>query len=254
MPIMPFKNLQSVIREFEKGGQLIKIKEPLNPKLEMTEVTDRVVKKGGPALLFENPTGYDIPVLTNLYGSLDRIRSIFNIRELDDLGARFLRFLEMAPPKGWIEKLKLLPVLKEIAHVFPKTVKNAPCQEVVNTDAPDLTRLPVLTCWPHDGGPFITLPLVITRHPTTGKQNMGMYRIQIYDGRTAGMHWHIHKDGSAQYREASPESLFPVAVAIGADPVTTYCATAPPAGRNRRTDPFRVFEEQTGRSRQMHYV
>ncbi len=227
---MPFKTLQSVIEDFEDRGRLIRIKEPLSPKLEMTEVTDRVVKKDGPALLFENPTGYEIPVLTNLYGSLDRIRSIFNIQELDDLGARFLRFLEMAPPKGWVEKLKLLPVLKEVAHVFPKTVKNAPCQEVVNADDPDLTRLPVLTSWPYDGGPFITLPLVITRHPKTGKRNMGMYRIQIYDSRTAGMHWHIHKDGAAQYREASPEVLFPVAVAIGPDPITTYCATAPLPG------------------------
>ena len=224
---MSFKNLQSVIKDFEDRGQLVRISEPLSPKLEMTEVTDRVVKNGGPALLFENPKGYDIPVLTNLYGSLDRIRSIFNIQELDDLGARFVRFLEMAPPKGWVEKLKLLPVLKEVADVFPKTIKNAPCQEVVHTDDPDLARLPVLTCWPYDGGPFITLPLVITRHPTTGKRNMGMYRMQVYDGRTAGMHWHIHKDGAAHYREASDEGLFPVAVAIGADPITTYCATAP---------------------------
>ena len=224
---MPFKNLQSVIKDFEERGQLVRIKEPLSPKFEMTEVTDRVVKKEGPALLFENPKGYDIPVLTNLYGSLDRIRSIFNIQELDDLGAGFARFLEMAPPKGWVEKLKLLPVLKEVADLFPKSVKHAPCQEVVNTENPDLSLLPVLTCWPYDGGPFITLPLVITRHPITGKRNMGMYRMQVYDGRTAGMHWHIHKDGAAHYREASPEGLFPVAVAIGADPVTTYCATAP---------------------------
>ncbi|HIJ37234.1 MAG TPA: menaquinone biosynthesis decarboxylase, partial [Deltaproteobacteria bacterium] len=137
---MSFKNLQSVIKDFEDRGQLVRISEPLSPKLEMTEVTDRVVKNGGPALLFENPQGYDIPVLTNLYGSLDRIRSIFNIQELDDLGAGFVRFLEMAPPKGWVEKLKLLPVLKEVADVFPKTIKNAPCQEVVHADDPDLAR------------------------------------------------------------------------------------------------------------------
>ena len=224
---MPFKNLQAVIKDFEERGQLVRIGEPLSPKFEMTEVTDRVVKKGGPALLFENPKGYSIPVLTNLYGSLERIKSIFNIQELDDLGAGFVRFLEMGPPKGWVEKLKLLPVLKEVADVFPKTIKNAPCQEVVDTENPDLSRLPVLTCWPYDGGPFITLPLVITSHPITGKRNMGMYRMQVYDSRTAGMHWHIHKDGASHYREASSEGLFPIAVAIGADPVTTYCATAP---------------------------
>ena len=184
---MPYKNLQSVIKDFEEKGQLVRIKEPLSPKLEMTEqVTDRVVKKGVQALLFENPKGYDIPVLTNLYGVMERIRSIFNIQELDDLGAGFVRFLEMAPPKGWVEKLKLLPMLKEVADVFPKTIKNAPCQEAVNSEDPDLTRLPVLTCWPCDAGPFITLPLVITRHPVTGKRNMGMYRMQIHDDRNCG--------------------------------------------------------------------
>jgi len=222
-----FDTIQALISEFEKKGQLVRIGEELSPHLEITEVTDRVVKKGGPALLFERPKGYGIPVLTNAYGSLDRIRSIFGIGELDDLGQRFDRFLSLAPPRGWIEKLKLLPRLKEVAGVFPRLVKSGPCQEVVKTEGFDLRQLPVLTCWPGDAGPFITLPVVITRDPVTGKRNLGMYRMQVYDGETAGMHWHIHKGGAGQFRHAQPDKPFPVAVAIGPDPITTYCATAP---------------------------
>ena len=224
---MPFKNLQDLVKHLESKKQLVQIKESVSPHLEMAEITDRVVKKKGPALLFQNPKDYNFPVLTNLYGSLERIRTIFDIQELDDLGKGFSRFLEIAPPKGWVEKLKLLPKLKEAANIFPKSVKRAPCQEIINTDSPDLTQLPVLTCWPRDGGPFITLPVVITRHPITGKRNLGMYRMQVYDKSTAGLHWHVHKDGAAHYRETSPTEPFPVAVALGPDPITTYCATAP---------------------------
>ena len=155
---MPFKNLQILVKHLESKKQLVPIKESVSPHLEITEITDRVVKKKGPALLFENPEGYPFPVLTNLYGNLERIQTIFDIQELDDLGKGFARFLEIAPPKGWVEKLKLLPKLKEAANIFPKSVKHAPCQEIINTDGPDLTQLPVLTCWPGDGGPFITLP------------------------------------------------------------------------------------------------
>ena len=225
--IMPFKNLQEVIKTLESKKQLVEIKESVSPNLEMAEITDRVVKNNGPALLFKNPKDFSFPVLTNLYGSFDRIQAIFDIRELDDLGKGFTRFLEIAPPKGWVEKLKLLPKLKEVTNIFPKSVKHAPCQEVINTENPDLTTLPVLTCWPEDGGPFITLPVVITHHPKTGKRNLGMYRMQVYDKTTAGLHWHIHKDGADHYRESSHTEPFPVAVALGPDPITTYCATAP---------------------------
>ena len=184
-------------------------------------------QKNGPALLFEILKISPFRVLTNLYGSLKRIQSIFDIEELDDLGRGFARFLKIAPPKGWVEKLKLLPKLKEAANIFPKRVKRAPCQEIILTESPDLTRLPVLTCWPGDGGPFITLPVVITRHPVTGKRNLGLYRMQVYDETTAGLHWHVHKDGAGHYRESSTGEAFPVAVALGPDPITTYCATAP---------------------------
>ena len=225
--IMPFKNLQDLLKSLESRKQLVRIKESVSPDLEITEITDRVVKQNGPALLFENPVNSPFPVLTNLYGSLERIQVIFDIEKLDDLGRGFARFLEIAPPKGWVEKLKLLPKLKEAANIFPKTVKRAPCQEIINTENPDLTQLPVLTCWPEDGGPFITLPVVITRHPGTGKRNLGLYRMQVYDKITAGLHWHVHKDGAEHYRKSSPTEPFPVAVALGPDPITTYCATAP---------------------------
>ena len=131
--IMPFKNLQELVKNLESKKQLLEIKESVSPNLEMAEITDRVVKNNGPALLFQNPKDFNFPVLTNLYGSLERIQAIFDIRELDDLGKGFTRFLEIAPPKGWVEKLKLLPKLKEVTNIFPKSVKHAPCQEVINT-------------------------------------------------------------------------------------------------------------------------
>jgi 4-hydroxy-3-polyprenylbenzoate decarboxylase len=225
--IMPFENLQDLLKLLASKKELVRITETVSPNLEITEITDRVVKKNGPALLFENLEGYTFPVLTNLYGSLNRIQAIFDIEELNDLGRGFARFLEIAPPKGWVEKLKLLPKLKEAANIFPKRVKRAPCQDIILTENPDLTQLPVLTCWPKDGGPFITLPVVITRHPVTGKRNLGLYRMQVYDKTTAGLHWHVHKDGAGHYRESSTEEPLPVAVALGPDPITTYCATAP---------------------------
>jgi len=231
-----FDNLQSLLAPLEKAGELTRIREPLSPRLEITEVSDRVVKAGGPALLFERPRGFKIPVLTNLYGSMERVRTLFGIQELDDLGARIRQLLDLEPPRSWIAKLKLLPRLKEVAQVFPREVQKAPCQEVVQTEDADLTDLPILTCWPGDGGPFITLPVVVTRHPVTGKRNVGMYRMHVYDGRTTGMHWHIHKGGAAQFRDARPDVPFPVAVALGPDPITTYCASAPlPEGMDEFT-------------------
>jgi 4-hydroxy-3-polyprenylbenzoate decarboxylase len=222
-----FEDLQTVVAEMEKTGQLVRIGESLSPHLEITEVSDRVVKAGGPALLFERPQGHSIPVLTNLYGSLERVRAIFGINELDDLSARIRGLLDLEPPSGLLGKLKLLPRLRGLAKAFPKEVRDAPCQEVVQKEDADLSDLPILTCWPEDGGPFITLPVVITRHPLTGRRNVGMYRMHVYDGRTTGMHWHIHKGGASHYRDAPPDRPFPVAVAIGPDPITTYCATAP---------------------------
>ena len=156
---------------------------------------------------------------------MDRIKAIFDIAELNDLGDRFQEFLNLEPPKGFIDKLKLLPKLKDIACIFPKRVKDGPCREVVRTQGLDLRELPVLTSWPGDGGPFITLPVVITRHPRTGRRNVGMYRLQVYDSETCGMHWHIHKGGAEHFRSA--QEPMQVAVALGPDPITTYSAIAP---------------------------
>jgi 4-hydroxy-3-polyprenylbenzoate decarboxylase len=222
---MAFDNLQDLIASFERSGELVRLPQSLSPYLEISEVTDRVVKKAGPALLFENPRGYTYPVLTNAYGTLSRTKSIFDIGGLNDLGAKFEEFLEMEPPKRLMDKLRLLPKLKDVAAVFPKQVKDGPCQEVVQTENADLNEIPVLTCWPADAGPFVTLPVVFTRHPRTNRRNVGMYRMQIFDGKTAGMHWHIHKGGASHY--GVTDERMPVSVALGPDPITTYAATAP---------------------------
>ncbi len=225
---MGYRHLQEFIVRLEQAGELVRIKEPVSPYLEITEITDRVCKVGGPALLFEEVTGYELPVLMNAFGSLKRMGLALKVDSLDGIAAEILSFLE-AEANTLMKKLMLLPKLARLGRMFPKVVSKAPCQEVVYTgEQVDLGQLPVLTCWPQDGGPFITLPVVITHHPQTGRRNVGMYRLQVYDGRTTGMHWHAHKGGAQHYRVA--EGLgqpLPVAVAIGPDPAVTYAATAP---------------------------
>lgn len=222
-----FKDLEAFITWAEGAGELRRISEPMDPFLEITEVTDRVVKRGGPALIFERPKGFDFPVLINIYGSEVRLGKIFGVERLDDLGVRIEELLRMRPPGSMMDRLRWVPRLRRLLAVMPKSVKSAPCQEVVEREEADLTRLPVLTCWPGDGGPFITLPVVVTKDPLTGGRNVGMYRMQVYDGRTAGMHWHIHKGGAGHLAGAAPGGILPVAVALGPDPITTFCATAP---------------------------
>ncbi|MEJ2069355.1 MAG: menaquinone biosynthesis decarboxylase [Syntrophobacterales bacterium] len=226
---MGYKSLQHFIEVLEKQGELVRIKEPVSPYLEITEITDRVSKKFGPALLFENVPGYDMPVLMNAFGSMRRMCLALEVNNLEEIAAEILSFLEAEAPDTLIKKLKLLPKLARLGNIFPKTVSRAPCQEVIFRDEDvDLTKVPVLTCWPQDGGPFITLPLVITHHPETGKRNVGMYRLQVFDKQTTGMHWHRHKGGAWHYRVAEQRGeRLPVAVAIGADPATIYAATAP---------------------------
>jgi 4-hydroxy-3-polyprenylbenzoate decarboxylase len=226
---MVFKDVGDWIRRLEEAGELKRIKEPLSPHLEMTEVADRAIKAGGPALLFENPAGYDMPVLMNAFGSVRRMCMVLGTDTLDEAGQEILDFIEAEMPKGLIKKLKMLPKLKRLADIFPRSVSRAPCQEVVlKGDDVDLTKFPVLKCWPQDGGPFITLPVVITHHPETGIRNVGMYRMQVFDERTTGMHWHPHKDSAHHYRVAERRGeRLPVAVAIGPDPMTTFAASAP---------------------------
>ena len=185
---------------------------------------------GGKALLFENVTGYDYPVLINQFGSIKRINMAFGSESLDLLAGRLQNIINTKPPKTFIEKVRLIPELIKYSQFLPRTIKGkAPCQEIIHTgNDVDLGKMPVLFCWPGDGGPFITLPVVFTKGFSDGKHNAGMYRMQVYDRNTTGMHWHIHKDGAHHYHEYLREGKrMEVAVAIGTDPAVTYSATAP---------------------------
>ncbi|HNW99635.1 MAG TPA: menaquinone biosynthesis decarboxylase [Bacteroidales bacterium] len=224
-----YKNLQEFIVALEKAGELIRVKEFVSPDLEIAEVTDRISKAGGKALLFEN-TGTHFPVLINSMGSMKRICMALGVNDIDDVGADMEKLFKqlVSPKESLFDKLKLLPTLNEVASWMPKVInKKAACQEVVMKE-PDLKKLPILKCWPYDGGKFITLPLVHTVDPVTGTRNLGMYRMQIFEKDLTGMHWHIHKNSARHYREYKKLGLkMPVAVALGGDPVYTYAATAP---------------------------
>jgi 4-hydroxy-3-polyprenylbenzoate decarboxylase len=225
---MAYASLEEFVRHLDRLGELKRISYPADPHLEITEITDRVVKAGGPALLFEQPRGSQIPLLTNAFGSRRRMSAALGVRDLDDAAARLDGLLKQAMrmPKGLGDKLALGGALLGVATTAPpRRVRTGPCKDVVDRDDPSLDILPIQTCWPADGGPFITLPLVITRHPVSGKRNVGMYRMQKFDSRTTGMHWQLHKTGAEHARQA--REPFPVAVCLGGDPVLTYAATAP---------------------------
>ncbi|HPX91900.1 MAG TPA: menaquinone biosynthesis decarboxylase, partial [Spirochaetota bacterium] len=227
-----YKDLHEFISHLEMEGQLLRIKDPVSNILEITEITDRMSKMpgGGKALLFENVKGYNFPVITNQFGSIRRINMALGSSSLDELAGRLHSIINMKPPVTLMDKIKLLPELLSMSRFLPRVRKGvAPCQEVILTgDEVDLTKLPVLFCWPGDGGPFITLPVVFTRSLSDGKRNAGMYRMQIFDKRTTGMHWHIHKDGAHHYHEYKKAGKrMEVAVAVGTDPAVTYAATAP---------------------------
>jgi 4-hydroxy-3-polyprenylbenzoate decarboxylase len=219
-------DLRAWISLLEREGELVRVAAEVDPYLEITEITDRVVKAGGPALLFENPKDSQHPLLINQFGTERRMCLAFGADSLDDVGRRLGDVLEMQPPQGLAEKVRGLKKLKSIADSQPKSVRSGPVQEVVLTgDQVDLGRLPVQTCWPGDAAPFITLPAVITTDPRSGSRNVGMYRLQVLDQRTTAMHWQIHKDGRADYLLA--DGKLEVAVALGLDPVTAYSASAP---------------------------
>ena len=229
-----YRNLAEYVAALEKAGELVRISVPVDPVLEIAELTDRQAKQpgGGKALLFENTeTGF--PVLTNMMGSERRICMALGVERLSEVGERIKALLAdaMRPKAGWMDKLKMLPLLKEVSAWMPRSVsrRRGECQQVVRRgDEADLSELPVLKCWPHDGGRFVTLPLVHTVDPETGVRNVGMYRMQVFDSRTTGMHWHRHKTGERHYRQYEKwGERMPVAVCLGGDPVYTYCATAP---------------------------
>lgn len=223
---MAYKDLQDFMRALEQKELLKRISAPVDSELEITEITDRVSKACGPALLFERVKGSPYPVLINTFGSYERLNMALGVESLDEIAAGIGGLLDMSGYLGIMNKIKSVPKLARLLRVFPVKLPAAPCQEVV--EEPDLSRLPVLKCWPEDGGPFITLPLVVTRDPETGLQNMGMYRLQVYDRKTTGMHWHLHKDGREIYEKYKIRGgRMPVSVALGSDPATIYAATAP---------------------------
>ena len=256
---MAYNDLREFVSALERGGELRRLPQAVDPKLEITEVADRAVKRGGPALLFENPAGYaGKQLLINQFGSRRRMAMALEVERVDEIADRIRALLEMKPPAGLLGKLKMLPTLAEIGSFFPRTVKSGACQEVVRRDDLNVLEFPILHCWPQDGGRYITLPLVFSRHPVTGRRNCGMYRLQVFDGQTLGMHWQIHKQGADHMRErqraAAPQTAaesrmrahglpevqapwletsagsgprMPVAVAIGTDPATTFAAILP---------------------------
>lgn len=270
---MAYDDLRDWIAALERAGELKRIRTEVDPVLEIAEITDRVSKgrdkrgkPGGPALLFENVRGSDIPVLINQFGSERRMRIALEVNSLDDVADRIRQFMDVKSPQGFLDKVKMLPMLAEMGKFFPKAVSTGPCKEVIRKDAFDLSHLPILQCWPQDAGRFITLPCVITRDPKAGKRNVGMYRMQVYDGQTTGMHWQRQKVGAEHYREmlrraaseghnpnptraghpqssvdimartsggsAIPQGELPsgrmdVAVAIGTDPALTFSAIVP---------------------------
>ena len=226
---MAYRDLREFIRALEEKGELKRITIEVDPILEITEFADRAVKGGGPALLFEKPKGYGTPVLINAFASMRKMEIALEVASVEEIAARIAELLEMRVPEGMIGKLKMLPKLVEMGAFFPRTVSRGACQEVIREDRFSLFGYPVLQCWPEDGGRFITLPLVFSKNPDTGKRNCGMYRMQIFDERTAGMHWQTHKQGAEHYRRLRPHSLtrMDVAVAIGADPATMYSSILP---------------------------
>ena len=269
---MAYNDLREWITALDRAGELKRIQTEVDPVLEIAEITDRVSKSrdargvtGGPALLFERPKGHSIPLLINQFGSQRRMRMALEVDSLDEIANRIRQFMDVKSPQGFLDKVKMLPMLAEMGKFFPKTVSTGPCKENVRKGNFDLNHLPILQCWPKDAGRFITLPCVITRDPKTGKRNVGMYRMQVYDGQTTGMHWQRQKIGAEHYREMlrraaenphprhsshiqahssvdimartsggsvipdgeMPKGKMDVAVAIGTDPAITFSAIVP---------------------------
>jgi 4-hydroxy-3-polyprenylbenzoate decarboxylase len=262
---LAYDDLRNWIQVLEKHGELRRIREEVSPELEITEITDRVSKAGGPALLFENVKGHPgHKVLINQFGSERRMAMALEVNRLDEVAERISALMNVKAPEGLFDKLKMLPQLGALTSAFPKTVssKDAPCKQIILRENFDLNAFPILKCWPHDGGRFITLPCVHTRDPRSGKRNIGMYRMQVYDGHTTGMHWQRQKVAAEHYRNAlraqsegagiammaetaggamAPSPTLPgqvalgnlkgsrleVAVAIGTDPATTFSAIVP---------------------------
>jgi 4-hydroxy-3-polyprenylbenzoate decarboxylase len=224
-----YSDLDQFLTDLERRKLLARVAEPVSPSLEIAAVVDRACKSpgGGPALLFDKPAGFDMPVAANVYGSMERMCLALGVKALDDLAREIDQLMTPQMPEGIMDALKMLPMVGRLRDLMPKVVKDAPCHEVVQRDG-TLDELPILTCWPEDGGPYITFPLVVTKDPESGERNIGTYRMQIFDPRTTGMHWQRHKGGAQHHRVAERlGKRLEVAVAIGPEPVLPYCATAP---------------------------
>ena len=231
---MKFRDLREFLDMLEANGDLVRIKEEIDPNLEMTEIADRTLRGGGPALLFENPKGYDVPLLANLFGAEKRVAqgmgadSIEALREIGELLA-YLR--QPDPPKGMRDLIDKAPLLKKVLNMGPKTISRPPCQDVViDGDDIDLNKLPIQTCWPGDVGPLVTWPLVITRGPEKPRMNLGIYRMQLIGRNKLIMRWLSHRGGALDFRDwclKRPGEPYPVAIALGADPATTLGAVTP---------------------------
>jgi 4-hydroxy-3-polyprenylbenzoate decarboxylase len=222
-------DLKGFIDDLDGRRWLRHVSEPVSPDLEIAAVTDLASKEpgGGPALLFDQPAGFDMPVAANLFGSLDRMCLALGVASLDDLAKEIDQLMTPPKPTGIFDAMKMLPMVGRLTDLLPKSVKDGPCQEVIKLDG-SLDEIPILRCWPEDGGRYITFPLVFTKDPESGMRNIGMYRMQVFDGRTTGMHWQRHKGGAQHYRIAERlGKRLEVAVALGAEPALCYSATAP---------------------------
>ncbi len=232
---MSYRGLHDFLKELDRRSDLKRIAEPVSPRLEMTEVAHRAFLRGGPALLFEKPSGVpalrgrQVPVAMNLFGSERRMALALGVERLDEIAERVRELVQLQPPKGFVEKLAMLPKLRDLTRFPPQVQSRGPCQEVViRGDDVDLGAIPILTTWPKDAGPFVTLPQVVTRDPETGIRNVGCYRMQVVDRATTLMHWQRHKDGAHHYDLVRGRGeRIPVAVALGGDPAAIYSATAP---------------------------
>jgi 4-hydroxy-3-polyprenylbenzoate decarboxylase len=231
-----YRDLRDFIDRLEREHELKRISAEVDVDLEITEITDRVSKSGGAALLFEKPRSardgvtYSMPLLINAVGSKRRIELALEVERLEAAARRIEDLLEMKPPEGFLDKVKMLPKLAELGGFFPRTARSGPVKEVIERTDFSLARFPIMKCWPQDGGRFITWPIVITRSPKTGRRNVGCYRMQVYDDRTTGMHWQIHKGGAEHFRWLERQGKgrrLEVAAAIGADPATMLAGVMP---------------------------
>lgn len=226
---MAYQNLREFVSRLTKENELVEIHAEVDRDLEITEIYDRVVKKQGPALFFRKVKGSSFPLVINLFGTYRRMNLALGVNNLDEMGKKIESFVELKVPEKMTDKLRFIPKLHFLTKIAPRMVRSAPCQEIICQEGDLLSGLPIIQCWPKDAGRYITLPMVITKDPQTGNRNVGTYRMQVFDGRTTGMHWQVHKDGTAHHRLFKEKGIrrMEVAVALGADPVTMFSAVTP---------------------------